>query len=662
MTNNSLNPFNVTSAKDLTNEEIDSLWVELTGKQGFDQLVKPTSQSPMYILGGKGSGKTHLMRHYSFDLQRLRHQKDLMGGLKRDGYIGIYQRCSGLNSNRFSQKGLSEDVWNALFGFYTEIWFSQILLSAILAINKVCTEFIPNEASFCSAVINLFDKEFPFEGEKNIQNLNVAIHSIQRQIDFAVNNVAFSGGAISVEIIVTDGDLLYGIPRICQDLIPSFRDMLFVYLIDEYENLLESQQRHFNTLLREKEKPATFKVGARLYGVKTFFTNSGNEENKRGSEYESLHLDAQFRSTREAYVGFTKQLCAKRLIALGRIASLDLKNGDLLDVSNAFEPLDITAYCTNLLARRTEAPYFAKLRGKLNQFPEEEVRKIIDLLSVQSDPIVERTNLFLFYREWKAKPRNLIDIAGHVCEDGEKYRSDPAAKTQHRIVLKKYRRDIFDQLIVECGGSVPYVGLSDFTRMSDGIPRNLIIILKHIYRWAEFHGESPFLGGKISIKSQNAGILDASDWFYEDARPGGKGFFVRNAISRLGRFIREIKYSDVPPECSLVGVRIKESEMSEQASEILLLATQYSYLINVGERKDKNTRRKDPLYKLNGILVPKWDLAISKRGEISLDEQETAAIFDPEWPGDFEAVVSKRLAKYNAPFNVDGSNMLLGFE
>jgi hypothetical protein len=61
------NPFSVTRAADFTDEQIDQYWVDLAdGGGGFLELIKPRSAMPMLILGGKGSGKTHIMRYLSF--------------------------------------------------------------------------------------------------------------------------------------------------------------------------------------------------------------------------------------------------------------------------------------------------------------------------------------------------------------------------------------------------------------------------------------------------------------------------------------------------------------------------------------------------------------------------------------------------------------------
>ena len=54
------NPFQLTRAADLNDKQILDLWVDPEGELG--KRLRPASRLPMILLGGKGSGKTHLMR------------------------------------------------------------------------------------------------------------------------------------------------------------------------------------------------------------------------------------------------------------------------------------------------------------------------------------------------------------------------------------------------------------------------------------------------------------------------------------------------------------------------------------------------------------------------------------------------------------------------
>ena len=65
------NPFDITKAVDYTDQELYDYWVDLNQKKGFNHVMKPTTLMPMIIIGSKGSGKTHIMKYYSYELQKI---------------------------------------------------------------------------------------------------------------------------------------------------------------------------------------------------------------------------------------------------------------------------------------------------------------------------------------------------------------------------------------------------------------------------------------------------------------------------------------------------------------------------------------------------------------------------------------------------------------
>lgn len=135
------NPFNITKAVDFDDKQINNYWVEIpSGEGSFREMFKPTSPMPVIILGGKGSGKTHLMRYFSYPLQKIRHSDDIVGGIKKDGYLGVYFRCTGLNTERFSGKSQSNEIWASVFSYYMELWFAQQLLRTIRDLFQKNTE------------------------------------------------------------------------------------------------------------------------------------------------------------------------------------------------------------------------------------------------------------------------------------------------------------------------------------------------------------------------------------------------------------------------------------------------------------------------------------------------------------------------------------------
>lgn len=87
-------------------------------------------------------------------------------------------------------------------------------------------------------------------------------------------------------------------------------------------------------------------------------------------------------------------------------------------------------------------------------------------------------------------------------------------------------------------------GLETLILMSQGIPRNLLSLLKHIYRRAHFADEHPFTADRqISITSQIEGIRDSANWFWDDAQPDSFGTEVRTAVESLAKLCHGVRYS-----------------------------------------------------------------------------------------------------------------------
>ena len=126
-----------------------------------------------------------------------------------------------------------------------------------------------------------------------------------------VNNCAIKK-SLNISILSTRGRLVFGIPELLRNHFPGLKDVIVLYLIDELENFSVEQQRYILTLLRERSGPASLKIGARLYGIKTYSTFSGDEKIKEGSEYEKLPLDELLRANQE-YGDFARRLVATRV-------------------------------------------------------------------------------------------------------------------------------------------------------------------------------------------------------------------------------------------------------------------------------------------------------------------------------------------------------------
>jgi len=653
MSVNTINPFNITKAVDYSDEEINKYWVDISEGNGFIDMVKPLSPMPMFILGGKGSGKTHIMRYFSFNLQKIRYGDQLVEKIAEDKYVGIYLRCGGLNSSRFNGGTERPEGWKNIFGYYLELWFSQLLANVLLDLYTtnpiVCKAF---EQSIINQLYHLFDVDVC--GKFNsLKSFNDYLQQLQKEVDYDVNNSVITGKRISeIRILISPGKLIFGLPRILEKTVPSFKDVQFIFLIDEFENLLEYQQKYINTLIRERESPVSFRVGVRWYGVKTLNTFSGNEDLKEGSEIEKYIIDNLLRKNNAEYEKYAREICLTRLNKAG--FNVDVPDNNTNSLDSFFEEFDLDGFFVKIKAKEESVgrSYLFKLEENLKKKGSiGNVKYIIENLKYDANPLIERTNILIFYREWKAGT-DLSKASEIIKNDCLLYISNPANKNlSHYKVLDKFKNDLIDQLHRESREALSYSGIDKLIKMSAGIPRHFLIMLKHIYRWSIYNGENPFSIGTISEKSQRKGLIDASKWFLEDARASGEdGKLMSSSINRIGQYMQEIRFSNIPPECSLSSFSIKIIDIDESIAKILSFLEQYSYLINVNAARDKNSNTQRVTYQINGLLAPLWELPIYRRGILHLTTEEVSVIFKTNSDSEYTKVKNSRLSTYNAPF------------
>jgi len=679
-------PFDITKAVDFTDAQIAATWVDLPDG-GFFQLLNPRSPMPLMLLGGKGSGRTHLMRYYAYALQKIRSEKrDVVAFLQAQGYVGIYMRCEGLNAGRFFGKGQSAEAWATIFAYYMDLWLAQLVVQTLGDAFRGHDELLKSEAAIVGEVPTLFDEDLRVD-DPTLEGLVKAFTALRREVDLAVNNAALTRSLGDLRIRSTRGRLVFGMPRLFAKHLPALANLQIAYLIDEFENLTEDQQQYVNTLIREKEPPCTFKVGARLYGFRTQRTFSAGEKNRLGSEYEQIHLDEQLR-LHPHYDVFARQLVARRLQRAGYFKFDSPTENERLDA--LFETIPSTEFereqakfVDENYKNPEERPWLVTLRRQLLEAAERkdpigvtsdlEVDRILKAVACIEYPFLEKVNVFLLYQDW-SRGRNLLDAAIEIDSACRALQAGKDAD-RHKHVLGHFKGDLLAQLLRDTRQQQRYLGLQTFIDMSSGIPRHLLIVLKFVHRWSLFQGERPFEAKPISITAQTAGVLQASSWFFEDARAiGSDAELVQASVERMANFFHQLRYSDKPVESSLTTFSFSEAAVSEQARKTIQNAHDTSLLLRViSGAKDRNREGVVAKYQLNPMLCPRFDLSLSRRGTIALSSEEVEAIFGTQREN-FDSILGERLVRMNAPFRRrargkggspqggEGQNVLPGLE
>ena len=668
------NPFEITKAVDFTDPEIDATWVDWPAPGGFAGWFDIRSPMARIIRGGKGTGRTHIMRHFSVPLQVIRGGGKSIEQVQKDGVLGVYARCSGLNSSRFHGRGIDDQRWQFIFSYFADVWLAQMALQSVAAVTAGQRPSADVERAIVKDIHGLLENGHEPLGE-SLAELGQDLYRIQRRVELAVNNAALNpDGHLDFSIQSSPGELVFGIPQALQHHYKPLRNVTFLYLIDEFENIDKPQQQYINSLVREKRIGTSFMIGVRTDGLKTLSTLGSGEENKHGSEFEEISPDRVYAvKEKRKYEEFCHRVIARRLSRSGLIDELDriATPQELKRLLEGFFVRPAALSEERLMAQLYEPekrPYLDDLRDKLSEYGEkpngtplssEEVEFVIEAVRVPSRPLLEKVNVLLIFRAWSSG-RDITKAAREIQESGSPV--DPKGVVRpnsvQKSILSHYSSDLQAQLWgdmrrLHLHRSQTYVGLDKFIRMSDGLPRNLIVILKNIHRWAQFNGEQPFKGEPISLQSQFNGVIEASEWFLADAKPMGEdGDHVVDAINRLGEMFRRFRFSDKPVECSLCTFSADLTTCSIRAREVIELARQKALLVRIDKgQKERNSRLTEDKFQLNPLLSPKWHLPISRRGAIRLNAEEVNTVFDPAHSGEFQNAVDIRLGRMDAPFS-----------
>lgn len=652
------NPFALIKASDFSDEQINSLWVEL-GPTAIDQIIEPREPLSKFILGGKGAGKTHLLRYHSYPVAKLRERDG--SGLSmavRQGYIAVFLRATGIDAARFEASSVSARTWQHLFAIYLELRLAELVVDTLCDMESSS----PTQEFDFEAFVSELRKSVSssaLDHFESMPQLRSWITKERRLIDDAINAAAFTG-ELKLLPPFSIGSLCIPLGRSLSRWHASLAGVPLIYMLDEIENFSEPQQEVVNTLIRYGEGHATFRVSGRLYSMETFATLGNGEVNRDGAEYRITKLDEIMRGLK-GYPTFAKAFITKRLASVLMGDSPDSTKSQVVDPLACFDDIEKSDFYMRALERyaNSESAFSTTaFEAALSEDPvlAEIAFELVQRLVRYFPPLIAKLNILLFCKKLGAKRVNPVLLAETLHTQARVFvEQGSAGARSYSVAYDHWAGDLFAQMCDESDRQlgVPYCGFSNFVKMSSGNPRSLLIILGRAYEVASFRGEQFTSGIPLSVPLQTEAALDAAHFMFEsDTNFGSKSERARQATLRLGDLLRTARYSLNIPEVSPIAVSFADDELSAEARRTLLKALNYSFIFEVADgRPDRNSKRLNRKIQLNPILSPKWQLPISRRGDISLSAELVNAIFDHSASDNFEGMLRALRNKWNYPFS-----------
>ena len=225
------------------------LWDEFVIPPYYPQLELMKSEKPQIIEGGRGSGKTMLIRYLCHATQFSPKRKNISA--KDYKRIGIYWKMDVQFSKLMSMRGAEDSLWLDAFINMGVLVLTKEIIESLYNIKKTnaLAEREINGIDF--SALKDFDSFIPVE----LDLLRTYINSQYNKFQSWVSNYKKIEQPIFYPKCFLDCIIVA-----IKEQVSILRDSFYSVYIDEYENLIETHKRIINTWVKHSQSPIIFNI------------------------------------------------------------------------------------------------------------------------------------------------------------------------------------------------------------------------------------------------------------------------------------------------------------------------------------------------------------------------------------------------------------------
>jgi len=259
---------------------------------------------PCIIVGGRGSGKTTVLRGLSYEGQFALGGRDA-SRLNSWKMYGMYYKADTNIVTAFRGSELTEAQWVPLFGHYTNLLLCELVLRFLEWYQLTTASSIAlNKHAYARLAASL-----QIEEPTTLKDLSERLTLMLLSFEAFINNVAdretppLTMQGVPVKILIES----------LSD-IDQFAGKTFCFLIDEYENFEPYQQQVINTLVKHSGEQYTFKLAVKELGWHRRTTLNLNEQLISPADY--VLVDIAKKISGRQFKDFALSVCNERIARL----------------------------------------------------------------------------------------------------------------------------------------------------------------------------------------------------------------------------------------------------------------------------------------------------------------------------------------------------------
>jgi hypothetical protein len=540
---------------------------------------------PCVLQGGRGSGKTTVLRGLSYQGQYALF-KESIEEFDKNNFIGIYHRVNTNHVRAFVGGGLNNLEWQRLFGHY----FNLIICREILIFVKWHKTLSSNDENFsslfCGRIADSLHLQTCHEFEDLLQELETAMYKFQA----IINNIS----SIKNQNLSMSGDPIKIVTE-CVLALSQFNNKIFYLLIDEYENLIDYQQKSINSLIKHNPDSYTFKIGVRELGWRTRETLNEQESLNDPADFVIVDIVNEFNRSNHFKI-FAENVCQQRIEQI----LLD-GNGMNYSIEKALMSMTMDEEAEKLGIKKSE--YIDKIEH-LNK----EDRKTIDELSL----------LYQFFLVFWADnySKKLTDIISDYKMNKlkwntryENYKYSMLFKIRKgRVGIRKY-----------------YSGWKTYIKLANG---NIRYLMELVYRAYENHlKDNNEISNPVSAENQTIAAQDTGKKNLKELETQTKnGSMLVKLLLGLGRIFNVLicEGEKSAPEINQI---LLKGNIGQECEELLREAVMHLALIRIpGNKLNSENATRDFMYAIHPIYAPYFVFSHRQKRKMEITEKELLGI------------------------------------
>ena len=619
------------------------VWTNFVIPPFFDKLDLRQARKARMIIGGRGCGKTMLLRYLShqsaFSQDRPKISVDELE------HIGLYWRADTQFARMMWGRNVEIDIWNSAFDHLLALVLGLQILKSIHSVAASNCDAL-NEESLRSVTVKRL-AAFDPTMKGNLTEVQEAAEIRLNEFEVWVANVRRK----DVPMFLPGTKFLSALIEEIKLRLPAFKSANYYVYIDEYENLHEHQQRIVNTYLKHSEMPLIFNVAVKRHGMVTTKT-AGEESIVNIADYRTHDLEEYL--LEGDFPAFAAEVLILNL-ALAKIGSVPIEPQKLRD-PGMIEERRAEAYRSRVLNfARDMLPGLtheelaqsvftdSTLRGKLKDRFQQALRYKESELDVDQFlrptlPQASITALALMYRQ-KLTPDEILKELDQL-ERGQSNRFNGSADWIHNnfigSLLSLYENHSKAALF--------YAGFDTFCTISRVNLRYFRELCHKSLNTASKSASSSKM--RVPPADQAAAARQTSASFLGEVRSFGRlGNPLHAFVLRLGSLfaLAQRSRTQSEPERSHFAI-VRGEAVSSEDNEFLLEAVKWSVLFAVEETKLKDQDQPSNFeYILNPIYAPYFGITYRKRRKIELSTEEFRTLRQGNY--DEVSALLKRYAK-----------------